>query len=391
MEQVRRAGSLILTRRERQLPGFIGLATGIRGGLRNLRIRLARHLPGLSLFPWIPLALAACGGQESGDESGTATRVPVTIAPVRQDSISEVLTLVGRLVPTPGSVATLSAPTAGTVRIVRVQVGERVRPGTVLIEIEAPELEANAAALEATALAAEQDARRQEALLADGIAARRDVEERLATAASARAAADAARRLLDQTLVRSPIAGGVQRVQVNAGERVESGTPLAEIVRGGPLDLVASVPQDRLGRLQGGTGGRGPGRGRHDDCCRSGPRDRAGGGFPFQRRHGRDPGRRGPRRRSGPGAGATATVTTGVAREALIVPETALVLVGDSMAVFVIGADSVAHRRAVAVGMRRAGRAQVEGDLHLGDQVAATGAYGLAEGMHVLPAAAEAP
>ena len=351
--------------------------------------RRARPLTaGFGLLPWIPLLLTACGGQEGGDAGATATRVPVTVTAVRQDTISETITVVGRLVPTPGSVATLSAPTAGIVRTVRVQVGERVAPAAVLLEIDAPELEANAAALEATAQAAERDASRQEALLADGIAARKDVEEKRAAATSARAAADAAHRLLAQTIVRSPIAGGVQRVLVNPGERVDAGAPLAEVVRGGPLDLVATVPQDRLLRLRVGQ----PAEIREEGAATTvvgvvhaiAPAvdsiSNAGTAVIRVPR---------PDSTLRPGAGATAQVTTGIRAGVLIVPESALVLVGDSLAVFVIGPDSVAHRRAVTVGMRSGGRAQVEGDVHPGDHVAAAGAYGLVEGMRVVPAPAE--
>jgi multidrug efflux pump subunit AcrA (membrane-fusion protein) len=75
-----------------------------------------------------------------------------------------------------------------------------------------------------------------------------------------------------------------------------------------------------------------------------------------------------------------------VVRDALVVPDSAITLAGDSSAVFVIGPDSTAHQRLVRVGVRAGGRTQVEGDLHPGDRVATTGAFGLEDGMHVVPA-----
>jgi multidrug efflux pump subunit AcrA (membrane-fusion protein) len=57
------------------------------------------------------------------------------------------------------------------------------------------------------------------------------------------------------------------------------------------------------------------------------------------------------------------------------------------MSVFVIGADSVAHAHSVTVGVRQNGRAEVSGDLQPGDRVATTGAYGLSDGMRVVPTA----
>ena len=90
-----------------------------------------------------------------------------------------------------------------------------------------------------------------------------------------------------------------------------------------------------------------------------------------------------------PGAGATARVNLGQKSGVLVVPDSALVLVGGVMSVFVVGNDSVAHVYPVTIGVRQKGRAEVSGDLHAGDRVATTGAYGLSDGMRVVPAAAQ--
>jgi len=86
-----------------------------------------------------------------------------------------------------------------------------------------------------------------------------------------------------------------------------------------------------------------------------------------------------------PGAAATARVRLGVHSDVLVVPDSALVLAGDSSVVFVVAADSVAHQRAVQRGVRAGGRTEVRGDLRAGDRVVTTGAFGLQDGMHVVP------
>jgi multidrug efflux pump subunit AcrA (membrane-fusion protein) len=91
-----------------------------------------------------------------------------------------------------------------------------------------------------------------------------------------------------------------------------------------------------------------------------------------------------------PGAAATARVALPVLHDALLVPDSALVLVAGTMTVFVISADSLAHARAVEVGARSGGRAVIRGALRAGDRVATTGAYGLVDGMHVVPGAGPA-
>jgi multidrug efflux pump subunit AcrA (membrane-fusion protein) len=76
-------------------------------------------------------------------------------------------------------------------------------------------------------------------------------------------------------------------------------------------------------------------------------------------------------------------VTLGRLNSALVVPETALVLVGDSLSVFVIQPDSTVRRVGVLVEARHEGRVAVSGALQAGETVVATGGYGLADGMKV--------
>jgi multidrug efflux pump subunit AcrA (membrane-fusion protein) len=85
------------------------------------------------------------------------------------------------------------------------------------------------------------------------------------------------------------------------------------------------------------------------------------------------------------GAGATARVLVGVDPQALVVPDSSLVLAGDSSAVFVIGPDSIVHQRIVTAGVRQGGRVAVQGQLSPGDRVVTTGAFGLQSGMRVSP------
>ena len=98
----------------------------------------------------IVATVAACG-KKADDGAEPAPLVPVGIGTVAQDTISQVITLTGRLMPLPGGSALLSAPADAMVRTVAVQIGERVRQGELLIELDAPDLAANAKALVATA------------------------------------------------------------------------------------------------------------------------------------------------------------------------------------------------------------------------------------------------
>src|SRR5262245_56181597 len=204
-----------------------------RGGPMRWRLGLA-----------IVVLVTACG-KKGDDQTEPTPRVPVGIGSVAQDTISQVITLTGRLMPLPGGSALLSAPADALVRTVAVQIGERVRQGELLIELDAPDLAANAKSLSATAATAEQEAARQQDLFSKGITSRKQVDEAAAQATSARSAAEAAERLLEQAHVRSPLDGGVQRVLVHPGERVAAGAELVEVIRGGSLDFVAQATADQ--------------------------------------------------------------------------------------------------------------------------------------------------
>lgn len=336
--------------------------------------------------------LAACSGGGGEDAAGGSapTRVPVGLGLVARDSLVETLALTGRLEARPGGSALLTAPAAGVVRAVRVQVGDRVPRGGVVAELEVPELTADAEQKTSAAAQAQREAARQRQLLSDGITSARQAEEAAANARQAAAAAASAHDLLARTRVTSPVAGRVQDVLVQRGERVEAGRPLAQVVAPDTLDLSVPVPAPDLPRLRVGL----PVEVTQDGdtaavrawlaALAPGVDSLTNAGEAVIRVPNRDG-------RLHPGAAATARVRLGVRRDVLVVPDSALVLAGDSSVVFVVGPDSVAHQRAVDRGVRAGGRTEVRGELRGGDRVVTTGAFGLQDGMHVVPGAGSGP
>ena len=308
--------------------------------------------------------LTACGGGGNGDPEGgvASTRVPVGLGTVVRDSLVETLALTGRLEARPGGAALLTAPAAGVVRDVRVQIGDRVPRGGVVAQLDVPELAADAAQKAAAAAQAEREAARQQQLLSDGITSARQAEEAVANARQASAAAAAARDLLARTRVTSPIAGLVQDVLVQRGERVDAGRPLVQVVAPDTLDLAVPVSSADLRRLSVGL----PAEVTQDGDTASvrGRLAALAPGVDSLTNAGeavvRIPNRGG---RLHPGASATARIGLGVRRGVLVVPDSALVLAGDSSVVFVVAADSVAHQRAVERGLRAGGRTEVRGSL----------------------------
>jgi RND family efflux transporter MFP subunit len=334
-------------------------------------------------------ALLACAGSGKGDDDGgvSTTRVPVGLGQVVRDTIIETLALTGRLTARPGGSALLSAPAAGVVRTLTVQIGDHVTRGAVLAEMDVPELVAEARQTETAAAQAEREAARQRQLLADGITSARQAEEAEAAAEQAKAAAAAARNLLGRTRVTSPLAGAVAEVLVQRGERVEGGHPLVQVVAADTLDLIVPVPAASLRRLRvgltaairlEGDSAAVPAR---VTALAPGVDSLTNAGIAVIRVPN-------AQHRLRPGAAATAEVRLGMRLGVLVVPDSAIVLAGDSAVVFVVGADSIAHQRVVRRRGGAAGRSEVEGDLIPGDRVVTTGAFGLQEGMRVVPTGA---
>jgi membrane fusion protein, multidrug efflux system len=330
------------------------------------------------------LAQACRSGTPGPGGSEIPTRVPVGIATVARDTLRNELVLTGRLGPQPGGSALLTAPAAGVISAVRAQVGNRVRRGDEVVTLDVPELAAEARQREDAAALARRSAERQARLLSDGVTSKRQADEAAAAALQASAAAEAAKALLERTRVRSPITGRVQTVRAQAGERVEAGARLAEIIDVDTLDFRAAVPANRLSGLrvglpvsvieEGDTVSH-PGR---IAAIAPGVDSLTNAAEIVIRVPNRD-------QHLLAGAGAVGKVMIGVDPSALLVPDSALVMAGDSMAVFVVGADSIAHQRIVRVGVRQGGRAGVEGSLAPGDRVVTSGAFGLQDGMRVVP------
>jgi membrane fusion protein, multidrug efflux system len=332
-------------------------------------------------------ALAGCS-RSAPDDAGSGslanTRVPVGTATVVRDTMRDELVVTGRLGPRPGGSALLAAPAAGVVTSVLAQVGSRVRRGDQLLLLDVPELAAESRQRDAAAAQAQREAERQAGLLNDGVTSKRQAEEAAANAGQAASAAEASRALLARTQVRAPLAGRVQTVRVQRGERVDAGTLLAEVIDVDTLDLHVAIPASRLAQIRAGMPvivvqeGDSTPRPARISAVAPGVDSLTNAGEVVIRVPNRDG-------RLLAGAGATARVLLGVDPQALVVPDSSLVLAGASSAVFVVGPDSIVHQRIVTAGVRDGSRVAVQGPLSPGDRVVTTGAFGLQDGMRVSP------
>ena len=147
------------------------------------------------------------------------------------------------------------------------EVGQRVRPGQLLAQLDAQDLALSSQAAQAQVSAAQTqrdlaaaDLKRYQDLLSRGFVSGAEIERRQATLQSAEAT-------LRQASAQSAVqgnqaayarlladgAGVVLAVEAEVGQVVGAGTPVVRIARDGARDVVIAVPEDRVAQIQAGA------------------------------------------------------------------------------------------------------------------------------------------
>ncbi len=189
----------------------------------------------------------------------------VTIATVVEAPLEQQLSLSGTLVSPQHT--NLSAQVDGYVTAIRVQAGDHLVRGQVLLNLDAelPRLEyqrLQAVLEEAEAQLADQRRRTREArdLMNDNNFSRSEFETlqaevvaREARVAQMRAQVSMQRTRVERHTVESPFAGVMVDKHVEVGQRISGTTPLLEIARMDPLWADVRVPEQYLGRVHRGS------------------------------------------------------------------------------------------------------------------------------------------
>jgi RND family efflux transporter MFP subunit len=145
--------------------------------------------------------------------------------------------------------ATLAAQVAGRVLEVKVDAGQAVKKGQVLLRIDTREASAGVAAAEARLVEAEAAHKRVKNLRERNFVSAAAVDQSEAQLQSARADAASARAGLSHGVVTAPIDGIVGQRLAEPGDLATPGKPLMTVFDPARLRLVASVPQAHLAAI----------------------------------------------------------------------------------------------------------------------------------------------
>ena len=401
------------------------------------------------------------GADEAADEEAAVVvpaqmAVPVRTASVTQGSLPRTLTFLGVLRASPGAEHVLSSRSGGRVLAVHGASGQEVHAGELLVEFERAPLEAAKATADAElrsvelaleSLGPESDRKRMElnsairrsqedsrlaasrverlaALVADGLAAPKALEEARNTAGQAareqllaeqaraswtqkgaeleratraaalevrRAAQREAQALLESAELKAPADGQLVRFDLREGDRLEPGASAGTLLAHAGRELVCGVLPSDLATLRAGLPAR---------WMESGARTRSGRVIAMA--GALDPVTGTVEVRIAPDAGAEELAGEIVRGEivleelsgVLLVPQSALVRAQGKSAVVLVGEGGIAHVVPVEVLARHADLAAVRGELHAGDALIVEGAYNLPEGARtsaIVEAAATPP
>ncbi len=314
--------------------------------------------------------------------------VTAAVDTVRESSFTETLNSAGTVTARVGHIALLSAPAPTRVTRVLVAVGDRVKQGAEVIELEQQGFDAAVASAEATLTAAERAAERAQRLVAAGVAPRKDADLSAADLASAKLNAINARRARELSHLRSPINGAVTRVNAVLGASVDAGQPLIEIADPSTLDVVLHVAPNAADNIRvGALVTLRDGAGSNAASVATGKVADVGAVV--------DSASRGvivrvtvatSKRTLRLGESLSGDIALAAHAKAVTVPDEALVPSGESFRVFVVDGENIAHAREVKIGGRVGGRVWITDGLNAGDVVVTKGAYGMDEGAHVVRA-----
>lgn len=327
----------------------------------------------------VAAALAAAGwwwlqrdaASEPSEAGGPPRAVTVELGTVARGVARERFRTVGEIVAEDSVVLTVEA--RGIIAELPVEDGDRVEAGDLILRLEEDEERANLAAAEAGLAEAEAELARARALAGQEFAAERRVETARAAYESAEAELERARVRLRDRRVRAPFAGRVGVVEVSPGSFVEPGAAITELYSVDALEVHFDVPQRVADRVEVGAAVDLAGR-RLAVGSLTPAADAATRTFTAIAPLGDDPP---PRLR--PGTFVDVTLTVAVREDALFVPETALLRVGERAFVFAVE-DGAAARVEVETGVRADGRLEVRGPLAAGDRIVTAGVQKLSDG-----------
>jgi len=326
---------------------------------------------GGGVFAWNSLNTGAAT-ESQAERPPSKVNVVIPVMDVVTDSVSAVGSLRAR------DQISLTTELSGRVVELNLSAGNRVKRGELLLRLDDRQARADLQVVEATLADALRQLERARSLQANNSISQSRVDELRTAAEVAEAQRSAARTRVDNHRIEAPFEGVIGLNDISLGAYLAAGTEVATLDSTRRMELGFAIPEKFLGQISLGqiVKGRSPAY----------PDERFAGelvelGTRINELSRTLPVRAlidNPDNMLRPGQFMSAELTLRQ-REALIIPEQAVMTRGDETYVFV-AVDGVARRVSVELGSRTPGIVEVASGLTLDDQVIVTGQDRLSSG-----------
>lgn len=333
----------------------------------------------------LALVLAACGRSSSGEARPQGVAVPVTTQLVQPSAWSDTLQSIGTAKARESVIVT--AKLSEIIQQVHFESGQEVAAGAALVTLRGDAQQAALAQAQASFAEADQLYRRQRELAAQQLVAHSTLDTQKAIRDSAEARVREMQSDIGDRRVRAPFAGVLGIRQVSPGSLVTPSTTIATLDDIARMHVDFQLPEAELASLN--------------------PGDKVSGtsiAYPGREFEGRvstidarvDPATRAVTVRADfanddralrPGMLLDVRVFR-PERQALVIPEIAMVQVGRDSFVYRVKADDSVERVDVKAGARRAGVVEIVEGLKAGDRIVVDGTGKLRPGLQIRDAAA---
>lgn len=222
------------------------------------RIRLrpevaARWVAGLLLAGAL-IAFPGCGQKKTADAKKAAVSTqltPVEVMAVERRDLVETLNLVGSVAATES--AQVRTEIAGIVREIKIEEGQAVKKGQLLVKIDDSEIAAQTEEAEAAYQLALLNQKRSDSLAKTSSVTQADRDRSEAEARSARARFNLQHSRLEKTEIRAPFDGVVGSRAVSPGDYVTSQSVITSVDDLSRLKIEFEVPERFFRKLHPGT------------------------------------------------------------------------------------------------------------------------------------------
>jgi len=334
------------------------------------------------IFLLISLLPAGCNKKSEGGAAPIEMSVNVVGYKAVLQPISEKISLVGNL--EAHDMVEIKSEIDGTVEEIKFEEGLKVKKGDLLIFIDRKKLEATLAQAEANLKMAEQTQQRYDSLVQTGAVSRQELEQAAAALEVSRAAVKLNKAEMHESVISAPFDGVMGERLVSEGQFITKGTSLSFLISQDPMKAGFYVPERYLSRVQEGQAveiavAAYPGEifkgevyfidPKIDEMTRTALVKAKLSNPEGKLRH---------------GMFANLQLTVLEKPNAVVIPETALIIKGDDVQVFMVNDDQTAAIQPIKIGIRTAGFVEVTEGLAGGKTVVIEGYQKLVPGAKVL-------